>query len=168
MQANVLDGTYPVVETATGFGAEVTLVLDEALDESSEPAGEAFTITLDQPSGSAAVSNVAIAGTTVTLSLDQELEANQTVTLGYRVPSSDALSDLAGNRVQAFSAQSVDNETIALPVVAIEAVYPDAAPDLAWPEFRFTVAPAPEADLEVTLEGTDAGRLGGRPGSAST
>ena len=101
-----VDGVVPTfvgaaVNTSDDNKALV-LTFTEALDENSTPAGTVFTV-----SGSNTVTNVAIDGSTVTLTLTTAASVGDTVTVDYTKPSGNPLQDLAGNDVVTFGAQSV-------------------------------------------------------------
>ena len=102
-------------------GTRFTLAFDEPLDEGSVPAGAGgFTVTVIRGGNAVSghtVTDIAVSGQTVTLTLAQGVLTGDTVTLTYS-PTSTPLRDRAvtPNDVAAFSGQSVDNETDALEV----------------------------------------------------
>ena len=107
-----VDEVAPTVKTASVDGAALTLTFDEALDGSAPPASSAFSVTVG---GTArGVSNVAMSASTVTLTLASAVVAEETVTVGYTVPTdanASPLEDAAGNTVAAFSDRAVTNAT---------------------------------------------------------
>ena len=90
------DATSPTLDTAAVNGNTLTLTYDKALDGGSVPAGGDFTIG-GVPSIS--VNTVAISGMTVTLTLSAAVTSGDTVTVTYRVPTTNRLQDAAGNAV---------------------------------------------------------------------
>ena len=118
------DDTAPALSGASVDGATLTLVFDEALDGGSEPAASAFTVTVGAIART--VEAVSVAGSTAVLTLSPAVTADETVTVGYTVPTGEdaaPLGDAAGNRVAAFAEAQVTNATAApaLPVVSIAA-----------------------------------------------
>ena len=97
------------VAGATVTGASLVLTYDRALDEGSEPAGTAFTVTAGDAEPT--VSAVTVSGTTVTLTLASAVTAADAVTLVYTVPSSNPIQDIAGMGAPAIAAADVTNLT---------------------------------------------------------
>ena len=108
------DRVRPELATAVVNGETLTLTWSEALDEGSEPAAEAFAVSV---AGVArGVTDVAVAGSAVTLTLASAVTADDAVTVSYTVPvAPDAprLEDAAGNAAAAFSGEAVTNNTAA-------------------------------------------------------
>ena len=102
-------GTPPAVT-----GKALVLTFDAALDESSVPAADAFTVQAD--SAGRTVSAVAVAGRTVTLTLARAAIAGEAVTVAYTKPGNDALADADGREVADFGATSVANRSAACPL----------------------------------------------------
>ena len=103
------DMTAPRLSTATVDGAALVLTYDEALDTGSTPAAGAFTVRV---AGAArTVSNVAVSGRAVTLTLSPAVPggAGQTVTVSYDAPSANPVQDLAGNEAGDLSDRAVTN-----------------------------------------------------------
>ena len=100
-------------------GAELTLTFNEALDENSEPATTAFTVTV---SGAVrAVDSVDMSGSAVSLTLASAVTSQDTMTVSYTVPvseSDDRLRDTVGNAAATFANRSVTNETTPPPAFA--------------------------------------------------
>jgi hypothetical protein len=102
-----IDTTAPTATSAAVANATpstVAITASEAVDSSFVPAASAFTV-----SGHTVLS-VAISGSTINLSVSPAFtngEAAQTVT--YIQPGSNALRDLAGNLMGAFSALAITN-----------------------------------------------------------
>ena len=93
-------------------GAVLTLTYDEALDENSVPAANAFTVTVN--GATATVNDVSVSGSEVTLMLDSEITSEDTVAVSYTAPADAAaprIQDEAGNPAASFSNQAVVNNT---------------------------------------------------------
>ena len=109
--------TPPELSSASVDGATLTLTFNEALGTGETPDRSAFPVTV---AGSGrGVDAVSVAGSVVTLTLVTAVSAGETVTLGYRVPTSQSdarLQDLVGNAAASFSGQVVTNNTAPAPV----------------------------------------------------
>ena len=104
-----VDDTAPVLSSASVNGASLTLTYGEALDPNSRPAASDFTVA----GGNSArtVSNVAVSGRAVTLTLDPAVEHGET---GIRVsytPGTNPIQDAAGNDALGLSNERVTNNT---------------------------------------------------------
>ena len=113
---HLVDGEKPeLVETggAVVNGAALTLTYDEPLDGSSTPPASAYTVT--GGSSSRTVTDVALSGSAVLLTLDPAVDHGETgIRLSYRVPTragESPLRDLVGNAAARLSNQPVTNET---------------------------------------------------------
>ena len=109
--ANRVDTVAPTVSAAAINGFALTLAYSEALDASSVPASTDYTLTLE--SGTAPTVNpdgVAIAGTTVTLTLNAAVVLSDVVTLIYTV-GANPVQDEAGNDAAGFIDLTVRNTT---------------------------------------------------------
>ncbi len=102
------DTTAPVVGAKSVNGASLVINYNEALDPSSEPNNNAFTVSAT--SGARTVSNIVISGSTVTLTLDSAVLSSDTVTVAYAL-SGAPIQDVAGNDAVAFGAAAVTNNT---------------------------------------------------------
>ena len=103
------DGTPPALGAARVSGAALSLVYDEALDPGSVPAAGAFAVTV---AGAArAVSSVAVAGSTVTLTLASAVTDGEAVTVSYEVPATNPIRDASGNAAAAFGARTAAHDT---------------------------------------------------------
>ena len=103
------DITPPSKTGQTVNGASLVITYDEALDTASVPAASAYDV---QVGGSArSVSNVAIAGSSVTLTLATPVTSANSVTIAYTKPATNPVQDGAGNDAASFSAASVTNDT---------------------------------------------------------
>ena len=104
-----VDDTAPVLSSASVNGATLTLTYGEALDGSSRPAAGDFTVA----GGNSArtVSNVAMSGRAVTLTLDPAVEHGETgIRVSYR-PGANPIQDAAGNDAARLSNEPVTNNT---------------------------------------------------------
>ena len=104
--------TPPELSTATVDGATLTLTYDEALDEASGPAADAFSVTVGGTGR--AVDGVSVSGCSVILTLGSAVAAADTVTVSYTVPTDAAaprIQDEAGNPAASFSDQDLENNT---------------------------------------------------------
>ena len=104
------DTTAPVLRTATVNGATLVLSYDEALDERSEPAPGAYSVSLGGAAG-AAPRSVDVSGNTVTLTLATAAAHGQSVTVSYTAPSSNPVQDTAGNDAANLPNRVVTNTT---------------------------------------------------------
>ena len=93
-----------------GDRTKLRLVFDEPLDESSEPASSAFSVTVAGTARALASGDaVAMDGNLVTLTLSSAAASGSAVTVGYTKPSTAAsrLKDALGNEADAFTSQTV-------------------------------------------------------------
>jgi hypothetical protein len=90
----IADATAPLLNTRSfnAAGNQITLFYNEVLLVSSVPPTTAFT--------GATVTNVAISGTTVILTVNPAIAAGASITLGY---TGTGIKDLAGNSAATFS-----------------------------------------------------------------
>ena len=104
----------PRVVFAKVVGATLTIGYNEALDSGFE-AGEprAFAVTVDGTPRT--VSNVAISGSDVTLTLASAVTRGQPVQLAYTVPTNNPLRDTDGNEARDIAEREVDNDTLSAP-----------------------------------------------------
>ena len=107
-----VDEVAPTLASAAVDAAVLVLTWDETLDASSVPVAGAFAVTVGSaPRG---VAGVAVAGSTVTLTLAAAVTAADTVTVSYTVPADAAaarIEDVAGNAAAGFSGRAVSNDT---------------------------------------------------------
>ena len=104
--------TPPELATAAVNGVILTLTYDEALEEGSEPASDAFSVTVGGTGR--AVDEVSVSSSSVILTLGSAVTASDTVTVSYTVPADTAaprIQDEAGNPAASFSDQDVENNT---------------------------------------------------------
>ena len=135
----------PEVSGASVDEAVLTLTFNEALDEDSEPATTAFTVTV---SGNVrAIDSVNVSGSAVTLTLAFAVTSQDTVTVSYTVPASgsaERLRDAVGNAAASFTGRSVTNDTgPAAPLTASVHDAPEShnGTDAFTFELRFSEAP---------------------------
>ena len=122
----VANDTLPLVPTVTVDGATLVLDYGVPLDEESEPAASAFTVTVK--SAARAVSTVELAGETVTLTLASAVTADDRVAVSYAVPAAARIRSALGGVAAAFAAREAANNTPA--VVTITARHETATVDL--------------------------------------
>ena len=162
--------TAPVLSTPTVDGTALVLTYNEALDTASEPASSAFTVKVGGTAVSLATSNpVAVAGSTVTLTLAAAVAASDTVTVSYAVPTSNPLQDAGGTDAPAFTDLAVTNGTgntapaftNATAARSFTETVGDAAVTAAGNVGAVVTATDGDGDtLTYTLEGADAAKFG--------
>ena len=153
--AHAVDTTAPMLDTATVDGDTLTLTYDEALDDTSTPANDAYAVMVGGSTGPA-VQNVSISGMAVTLTLATPVTAGQMVTLDY-TPDANPVQDTAGNDAMMLDGQTVMNNTpMVLPTISI-AAGPSPVTEGTAATFTLTAAPAPGTDLIVTVTVTETG-----------
>ena len=116
----VVDETAPDLRSAAVDGASLTLTYDEDLDTGVTPAAAAFAIDVNGSSRS--IDAVSVSGMAVTLVLDTGVEARDTVTVDYTVPTNESankLQDTSGNTAESFSGMDVANDTAPEPLTAV-------------------------------------------------
>ena len=144
-----LSGTTPPSVT----GATLTLTYDEPLDADSVPPASAFSV---RAGGFArTVSNVAVAGSAVTLTL-APVAAGAAVTLDYTVPTATGampIQDAAGNDAAGLSGQAVTNATpgVLLSRTALTLAEGDSA------DYTVRLATRPTGNVTVTVEQAGSG-----------
>ncbi len=107
--AHRMDGVKPVFQSAAVNEAELTLTYGEALDGSSRPGTGDFTVNVEGAERS--VTNVAVSGSAVELTLDPAVEHGDT---GIRVsysPGTNPIRDAVGNDALELSNEPVTNTT---------------------------------------------------------
>ncbi len=146
----------PALDGARVSATALGLRFDGGLDETSVPAGSAFSVSV---AGAArGVSSVAVSADTVTLTLAEAVAPGEAVTVGYAAPADGAqLRGSGGTAVAAFAGQAVTNDTPA-PVEALTARVAQAPAEHRG-QGKFTVqlafsaavtAKAKDAAIEVT------------------
>lgn len=94
----------PVIQSMTSSGNQMVLTYDSSLDAGSAPAPESFTVMVGAAAN--AVTNVAVASNTVTLTLTGTVPTGAAVQVSYTAPaagSGAAIQDLAGNIAADFT-----------------------------------------------------------------
>ena len=104
--------TPPELTGAIVDGDTLVLNYDEDLDETSEPATDAFSVTVGGTGR--AVDGVSVSGSSVILTLGSAVASGATVTVSYAAPTDAAaprIQDDAGNPAASFSDEDVENNT---------------------------------------------------------
>ena len=114
-----LEATAPTLSSAVAAGSKITLTFSEPLDESSTPAGGAFTVKDDGTAVTlAATDAVSVRGHAVVLTLPGSIAAGRTVKLSYTQPTSGSnneLRDVAGTKVATLAERTITNSGSADP-----------------------------------------------------
>ena len=142
-------------------GVTLTLTFNEPLKTTSVPDEDAFTVEATPAGGVeaevdlASTTPVTVDGSTVVLKLAVAITHNDTdVKVSYETPTSGAvIEDTNANDAADITDQTVTNNSEA-PRVSIEAIYDDATPVMAYPEFRVTRSIASTSALTVNIEFT--------------
>ena len=120
------------------------IVVDDAVDSTSVPAGSSFCVTATAPSGSTRricgnSSNVALSTVLsrqfVTATLNEAIRIDDVVTYDYTKPSSNFLKDANGNAVPSFSDRPVLNGLLQPPTptgLTVTAATGSASLDVSW------------------------------------
>ena len=107
-----VDGVKPQLAATGGAvadGAALTLTYSEVLDSGSRPAAGDFTVAGGDSART--VSNVAVSGSTVELTLDPAAEHGEAgITVSY-TPGTNPIRDTVGNKAEALSYEPVTNDT---------------------------------------------------------
>ena len=109
IELSIMDRAIPELNSAVVYGSTLTLSLSEDLDVTSEPDASAFEVTVDAVERT--VTNVTVSGSTVTLTIDAEVEAGQMVMVDYTAPDSMQLQSADGVAVQTIADYAVTNNT---------------------------------------------------------
>ena len=145
------DTTAPMrVGMPAVVGTELTLTYDEALDAASKPAADAFTLAVTRPGAAApaiAVTDVALAGGELTLTLSEPVRHGDTATLTYRRATENPIQDPAGNEAAGFEdlAVTVRTHPNELATGTVE-ISPDRGPYTVGEEVTATVSGVADAD----------------------
>jgi RHS repeat-associated protein len=106
----VPDTTPPALKYAAVNGSDLELIFNEKFDPSSQPASDDFSVS----SGSAyTISNLALSGAKVNITLAETVRSEDTVTVSY-TPGVNPLRDEAGNNLPSFANRPVVNNTAVL------------------------------------------------------
>ena len=111
LSGHKVDTEQPTLLEAQFDDAEIYLVYSEDLNTTA-PANSVFSVSVAGGTG-ANPSSVAIAGNTVTLTLASAAARDQTVTVSYTKPASNAnpIRDLSGREADGFMGQGADPAT---------------------------------------------------------
>ena len=146
------DEEGPELQSATVDGATLTLTYNEELDTDMTPPAGAFAVTVNGSSRS--LDSVSVPGTSVTLALVTAVEAGDTVTVDYTVPTEESVSklqDLAGNAAASFSGWDVTNDTQnADPLTASVHGVPESHNGQDAFTFELRFSEAPKSDFNYT------------------
>ena len=155
-----VDGVKPALAANGGAvvnGTTLTLTFGERLDGSSTPQASAFTVTGGDTSRT--VTDVALSGSAVLLTVDPAVEHGETgIRVSYTVPTGTAsipLQDVLGNDADRLSNVPVTNETpdTTSPTVSKLEITSDPGTDrtyAAGDEIRVTVTFSEPVDVERT------------------
>ena len=106
------DSNPPQLDSAVVNATQLTLTYNEPLDGNSVPQPEQYTLSISpSPATAVTVSNVAVSGRRVTLTLSSPVEDIHTVRVTYSPPSTNAVQDPAGNRASRLSNRLATNES---------------------------------------------------------
>ena len=100
---------WPILDSAAVNGETLTLTYNEALDEDSGSDTASFRVTVGGEDRD--VSDVAVSGRTVTLTLASAVEAGNAVELTYTGGGNNPIQDVGGAAASAFSNIEVTNIT---------------------------------------------------------
>jgi hypothetical protein len=155
--AGTYDITAPTVSSITVDGTVLSIVFNEALNESAVPNNDSFTVTVDGASiGSP--SHVAISGSTVTVTVanvgvGSEVKVSYSVSVGGNI-----IEDIAGNDTNAFSNQDATNNTTDLVAPTITSITSDrgdtiySVGEIIDIDVAFSENVTSTGDVTVTLE----------------
>ena len=152
-----VDAVKPQLAATGGVvvdGATLTLTYGELLDASSTLAAGDFTVSGGDSART--VSNAAVSGSAVALTLDPAVEHGETgVTVSY-TPGTNPIRDVAGNEAEALSRVPVSNETpdTTAPEVISLAISSNPGSDQAY---------AAEDVIEVTVSFSETVEVTGTP-----
>ena len=113
LRPNLVDRIQPKVGRATVDRETLTLTYGEALDETSTPAMNAFTVTVEGAARS--VSDVSVSGSAVALTLASAVTVAQELRVTYTAPQTSPIRDEANNNAPGFSSRVVRNDTLGPP-----------------------------------------------------
>ena len=125
----------PTLTGAVVDGTGLVLTFGDPLNTASAPGSAAFTVkTGGTPVDLASSGPVAIAGSTVTLTLAAAVAASDTVTVSYAVPQTNPLQDTDDLDAPAFDDRPVTNRTIAVPAApgSFRVTAGNAQAELSW------------------------------------
>lgn len=102
------DTTAPSIQSATVSGNTLIITFTEALDPSSQPEVSDFNVKVNGIEQ--ALSDVAISGSRVTITLVEAVKKGDSITVSYGL-GANPIRDRAGNNAKSFTNQSVVNLT---------------------------------------------------------
>ena len=138
------DTRAPELQSAAVYGSTLTLTYNEALDGTSVPASSAFAVKAG-PSGSlvaaplAAGNAVAVAGSSVILTLAAAVSMTDVVQVSYTAPDTNPIRDEAGNAAGNLTNQAVTNETAGALTLRVAAVAGDDTVNIAEKAAGFSI-----------------------------
>ena len=103
------DNTPPVRGATYLTDVELSIGYNEALDPNSNPATDAFTVTVDGVERT--IADAYISGTETYLILATPGYQGQTVTVSYEEPSTNPIQDTSGNKAPEFANVGVQNRS---------------------------------------------------------
>ena len=104
-----VDGVAPDFASLKAVGDRIVLSFRESLDSSAKPVPEDFTVTVDGTTRDVIV--VSVSGSTVTLTLDSAVTAEDAVAITYAGTGANPIRDAAQNTAPALAGRSVPNRT---------------------------------------------------------
>ena len=108
---HLVETTVPALTWAAVYGTKLTLTFSKDLDEDSQPAGSAFSVTPGSQSAIQGTGTATVAGATVTVTLASAAPSNTVSTFAYAKPASGLLRDVAGHEVADLSSEAAVNYT---------------------------------------------------------
>ena len=113
-QATVLDRTVPKLDSVFATDSTLFLYYDEKLDTGSTPDTSAFSVTVGTTPATVSAAEIR----EYAVELGYSSSASGAVTVGYSVPASNPIRDVAGNAAAAFSGrQATVSDTAAAPAL---------------------------------------------------
>ena len=143
----------PVLSGASVDGSAVRLVYSEDLDTGSTPPASSFTFEVDGTER--AVTGITMDDTTVSLTIAGAVQAGQSTSVSYAVPSSSPIQSLDGVFAGAYTYHAVPNYTISQPPV-LQTTKLDASGltiTLTYQEDLDTSSTPPTTSFRVTVGG---------------
>ena len=159
----MVDNTPPVRGATWLQNVELTIRYNEALDPNSNPATDAFTVTVDGVERT--IADAYISGTETYLILATPVYQGQTVTVSYEEPSTNPIQDTSGNKAPEFANVGIENRSSPRPAdrtspersgtpTVDEATTGDSAVTIFYNEELETVSP-PTSAFTVTVDGDE-------------
>ncbi len=142
-----VDGVRPTLDSADADLTELILTFDEALDSQSVPPPSAFRVTVQGSRRS--VTDVAVNGSSVTLTLDRSIPAGGAGAEVRYSPGTPQLLDRFGNAASAFS-RSLDSTAPTIESIASGATHPTKDPFTVTITFSESVTDLMADEITVT------------------